>query len=217
LQGYDSVAVKAGVEIGGTDQRFNLLSGRVIQPLYGQKPQDIMTGTLLEGTDGRKMSSSWGNVINITDAPNDMFGKVMSIRDELIEKYFVLATRVPTPRIQEIMSSHANPRDQKLALAREIAALYHGEKTAKNAVEEFTRVFSKRETPSEITEVKITPGTSVLDILLAAGISSKSEARRLLKQNAVELEGERITDPNQEIPTGVLKIGKNRFYRIVIK
>ncbi len=217
MQGYDSVAVKADVEIGGTDQRFNLLAGRVIQPLYGQRPQNIMTGTLLEGTDGRKMSSSWGNVINITDTPNDMFGKVMSIHDELIEKYFILATRIPMPRIREAISSHTNPRDQKLALAREIVTLYHGEKSAEKAADEFRRVFSKKEAPSDMREVKIVSGTLIIDVLIAIGISSKSEARRLLQQNAVELDGERISNPNQEISAGMLKVGKNRFFRILTK
>src|SRR3989338_4724341 len=128
MQGYDSVAVKADVELGGTDQRFNLLAGRTIQPLYKQSPQDIVITNLMEGADGRKMSSSWCNVINITDEPNDIFGKVMSIHDSLIKKYFVLATRVPLGEVDEIIRPNANPRDQKLILAEEITKLYHGSK-----------------------------------------------------------------------------------------
>src|SRR5581483_2373274 len=135
MQGYDSVAVKADVELGGTDQRFNLLAGRQIQHSYGQEPQDIMTNPLLEGTDGRKMSSSWGNVVNLLDAPNDMFGKVMSIPDTLINKYFLLATRVPLAEVEKI-TAMPNPRDQKIVLAREIVRMYYNEEEAQKAADE---------------------------------------------------------------------------------
>src|SRR3989344_875322 len=118
MQGYDSVAVKADVELGGTDQRFNLLAGRTIQPLYHQEPQDILMTELIEGTDGRKMSSSWGNVINITDEPNDMFGKVMSLKDELVKRYFELCTRIPLLEVEEVMKGH--PKEVKTHLAFEI-------------------------------------------------------------------------------------------------
>ncbi len=144
MQGYDSVAVKADIELGGTDQRFNLLAGRTIQPAYDQKPQDIViTKFPLEGPDGRKMSSSWGNGINITDEPNDMFGKVMSVRDDLIVKYFELATRVPTDEIKEIEENlkNSNPREIKARLAEEIVTLYHGADKAKKARAEFDNVF----------------------------------------------------------------------------
>jgi tyrosyl-tRNA synthetase len=146
-----------------------------------------------------------------------MFGKIMSINDAFIEKYFVLATRVSMAQIQEIFRAYSNPRDQKLVLAREIVALYHGEKAAGKAAEEFTRVFSKREVPTDLKEIKVAVGTSVLDTLLAAGVSSKSEARRLLEQNAVEIDGQRINDLNQKVSAGTLKVGKSRFYRIVTK
>jgi tyrosyl-tRNA synthetase len=136
MQGYDSVAVKADVELGGTDQRFNLLAGRTIQPLYSQVSQDIIMMDLLEGTDGRKMSSSWGNVINITDEPNNMFGKVMSIGDNLILRYFKLATKVPLEEIKVFkkqLEDGANPRDIKISLAEELTALYHSKKDAEKA------------------------------------------------------------------------------------
>lgn len=219
MQGYDSVAVKADVEIGGTDQRFNLLAGRVIQPLYGQQPQDILTRTLLEGTDGRKMSSSWGNVVNITDEPNDMFGKIMSVPDELIKKYFMLATRVSPEKISEIISSHSNPRDQKVILAREITALYHGKKLAEKAEAGFKKVFSNKEVPENMPEIKLL-GDSIelLELLIKTGVSSKGEARRLIEQGAVEIDSQKKTNPKESIQLTkslVVKVGKARFYRVI--
>ncbi|HGJ63955.1 TPA: tyrosine--tRNA ligase [bacterium] len=145
MQGYDSVAIKADVEIGGTDQRFNLLAGRNLQKHFGQKQQNIIMVNLIEGTDGRKMSSSWGNTINLTDEPNDMFGKVMSITDDLIIKYFIHCTRVPMKRIKEIenqiKSEKINPRDAKLELAFEIVKIYHGENKAQKAKDYFINTF----------------------------------------------------------------------------
>lgn len=194
MQGYDSVAVKADIELGGTDQRFNLLAGRTIQPLYGQKPQDILTTQLLEGTDGRKMSSTWGNTINITAEPNDMFGKVMSIPDTLIKKYFVMATTVPLTEIDALINSHSNPRDQKLILAQEITALYHTKAVAEKAKEAFISQFSKGELPSDIQTKEIPAGAyTVASSIVAAGmVTSKSEARRLIEQGGVDVDGERL-------------------------
>ncbi len=185
FQGYDSVAVKADVEIGGTDQRFNLLTGRHIQPLYKQAPQDILMTELLEGTDGRKMSSSWGNVINITDAPNDMFGKVMSIKDELIDKYFVLATNVSRETTPSILAR--GPRDAKVELAKEIVKLYHGEKAANEANREFARVFSQKKAPENIPEMKLNfSELPLVDLLVETKLAtSKNEARRLIEQGGV--------------------------------
>lgn len=220
MQGYDSVAVKADVELGGTDQRFNLLTGRNIQPHYNQPPQDILTTQLMEGTDGRKMSSSWGNVINITDEPNDMFGKVMSISDDLIKKYFVLATRVPLEKIDEIISSHSNPRDQKLILAEEITTLYHGKTKAADAKNAFTNQFSKGELPEEIQTKKMPAGNYQLaDLLVQTGlVTSKSEARRLIEQRGVKVDNAlaekdgTIEKSETEI---LLQVGKRKFVRIV--
>ena len=221
MQGYDSVAVKADVEIGGTDQKFNLLAGRVIQPLYGQPPQDILTRTLLEGTDGRKMSSSWGNVINITDEPNDLFGKIMSIPDSLIEKYFVLATRLPATEIHEIITSRSNPRDQKFMLAREITTLYYGKKEAEKAAKEFKNVFSNKETPRDMPVIKLSGKLiELMELLIKASVTSKSEARRLIEQGAVEIDQKKKTDPKEMVnlrKSFVLKIGKTKFYRVIAK
>lgn len=221
MQGYDSVAIKADVELGGTDQRFNLLAGRVIQPHYEQKSQNILTMTLMEGTDGRKMSSSWGNVINLTDEANNMFGKVMSVNDQLIKKYFVLATRVALPEIDKIISTHSNPRDQKMILAEEITKLYHGEKKAAVARQAFISQFSKGELPDEMPTKKLSPGTyELIDLLVRTElVTSKSEARRLMEQNGVKINQQVFKDKTLEIKPGqelVLQVGKRKFVKIVL-
>jgi tyrosyl-tRNA synthetase len=221
MQGYDSVAIKADVELGGTDQRFNLLAGRTIQPAYGQKPQDILMTTLMEGTDGRKMSSSWGNVINITDEPNNMFGKVMSINDELIKKYFVLATRVPLSEVEEIIGTHNNPRDQKLILAQEITSLYHGKAAGEKAKEAFVSQFSKGELPDDIPLKILSPDiVKISDAAVAAGLaSSKSDARRLIEQGGVKLDGKVVTDDKIVLTDKeqLLQVGKRKFAKVKTK
>ena len=220
MQGYDSVEVKSDVELGGTDQRFNLLAGRTLQRAYDQEPQNIMTLPLLEGTDGRKMSSSWGNVINLTDEPNDMFGKVMSIDDSLMVKYFTLATRVPMQDIAGIekeLKSGANPRVLKKRLAEEIVTLYHGQKKALAASDEFDRVFSKKEKPSDIPEMKV-KSQNIIDLLVETKMApSKSEARRLVQQHAVKLNDQVIEewDAELDIETGqILQAGKRKFIKL---
>ncbi|OGE95280.1 MAG: tyrosine--tRNA ligase [Candidatus Doudnabacteria bacterium RIFCSPLOWO2_02_FULL_48_8] len=218
MQGYDSVAVKADVELGGTDQRFNLLAGRTIQPLYKQSPQDIVMTNLLEGTDGRKMSSSWGNVINITDEPNDMFGKVMSIDDDLIVKYFEYATRLPMAEIKTIeqeLKSGANPRDIKKRLAGEIVTLYHGSKAATSASKEWAKVFSQKEKPSEIREVKV-KSKAIVDVLVETKLaSSKSEARRLLAQKGVKVDDEIASESVTVKPGIIIQVGKRKFIKLL--
>jgi tyrosyl-tRNA synthetase len=220
MQGYDSVAVKADVELGGTDQRFNLLAGRTIQPAYAQKPQDILTTQLMEGTDGRKMSSSWGNVINITDEPNNMFGKVMSINDELIKKYFILATRAEIKEIDEIMKL-ANPRDQKLVLAEEITSLYHGKAAGAKAKEAFINQFNKGELPENIVVHSMDLPMASADVMvLAQLVSSKSEARRLIAQGGVKINGEVIkTDMviEKSDKDKLIQVGKRKFVKIKSK
>jgi tyrosyl-tRNA synthetase len=219
MQGYDSVAIKANVELGGTDQRFNLLAGRTIQKHFKQEPQDILTTVLMEGTDGRKMSSSWGNVINIIDEPNDMFGKVMSITDGLIEKYFILATSVPIPEIKRIIANNSNPRDQKLVLAETITGLYHGEKKAAAAKQAFIDQFSKGELPSDILNKNVPAGEySVIELAMLSGfVSSKGEARRLLEQKGIKIDQRTATD-KKIILDGkteiLLQVGKRKFIRL---
>ena len=220
MQGYDSVAVKADVELGGTDQRFNLLAGRSIQPFYKQLPQDILMTTLMEGTDGRKMSSSWGNVINITDEPNDMFGKVMSINDELIKKYFVLATRVEIKEIDEFIKL-PNPRDQKLILAEKLTALYHGEKKAAAAKQAFVSQFSKGALPThiEIKKLDVAHTSYRLSVLLkiVGLVESKGEARRLIEQKGVKVD-QKVVDDITLVIDGqkeyLLQVGKRKFLKI---
>jgi tyrosyl-tRNA synthetase len=220
LQGYDSVAIKADVELGSTDQRFNLLAGRTIQPLYNQEPQDILMTTLLEGTDGRKMSSSWGNVINITDEPNDMFGKVMSIKDDLIIKYFTLATRVPIAEIKQIEKDAASsPRNTKIRLATEIVTLYHGKKAGTDAAAEFEKVFTNKELPTDIPEMKV-KSSNIVDVMVETQlVESKSEAKRLIEQGGVTFDGHKVTDEKLRIQPlngeKVLQIGKRKFVKLV--
>jgi tyrosyl-tRNA synthetase len=217
MQGYDSVAIKADVELGGTDQRFNLLAGRTIQPAYGQKSQDILTTQLMEGTDGRKMSSSWGNVINITDEPNDMFGKVMSIPDELIKKYFVLVTRVPLAEVDSIISTNSNPRDQKLILAEKITELYHGSKKAAEAKQGFINQFSKGELPEDIASLSLVSAQASVVMVDAKLASSRSEAKRLIQQSGVKFDGKVLSeDINLEFSDKpkLLQVGKKKFINI---
>ncbi len=219
-QGYDSVAVKADVELGGTDQRFNLLAGRTIQKLYKQDSQDILMTKLLEGTDGRKMSSSWGNVINITDGANDMFGKVMTIGDDLIMKYFEFATRLPLSEVAQIakeLKKGTNPRHIKKRLAEEIVTLYHGKKAALSASEEFDRVFSQKEKPSDIPEMKVKSKNIVELLVETKMVPSKSEARRLVQQGGVKLNDQVIKDweTKLEITNGqILQAGKRKFIKL---
>ncbi|MFH1990519.1 MAG: tyrosine--tRNA ligase [Patescibacteria group bacterium] len=225
MQGYDSVAIKADVEIGGTDQRFNLLAGRELQRHYGQKPQNIITNPLIEGLDGRKMSSSWGNTINLLDSAGEMYGKIMSLKDELITKYFILATRASLDKIEEYekeIGMGGNPRDYKMKLAFEIVKIYHGEKKAKEAAGEFERVFTKKELPDDIIAVLLTEGSyDIIDLLLkTALVKSKGEARRLVLERAVKIDGVMIEDPQAkiEIISGlVIQVGKRRFARIKAK
>lgn len=221
MQGYDSVAVKADVELGGTDQRFNLLAGRDLQKLYKQEPQDIMTNVLLEGTDGRKMSSSWGNTINLLDSPDEMFGKTMSIPDELIEKYFILATRVSLAEIENIKKI-SNPRDQKARLGFEIVKMYHGEKLAKQAEENFNKTFRDKQIPTDI-EVFETSRINypILDLLFDSKLAeSKSDAKRVVEGGGVAINNTKLTDWKTEVTLEnnmVIQFGKRRFVKIKIK
>jgi tyrosyl-tRNA synthetase len=222
MQGYDSVAIKSDVELGGTDQRFNLLAGRTLQKSFGQEPQDVMMNPLIEGTDGRKMSSSWGNTINLVESPQEMFGKAMSIPDNLIVKYFILVTRVPLQKIDAIRRM-PNPRDQKAELAKEIVRMYHGEIAANKAEEEFNKTFRDKELPSDI-EVFETEHESfpILDLLVNSKlVDSKKEAKRLVEGGAVKkiIGSSEVKLGNWQeevnIEDGmVVKVGNRRFVKI---
>ncbi|HEY7472285.1 MAG TPA: tyrosine--tRNA ligase [Gemmatimonadota bacterium] len=226
-QGYDSVALEADVELGGTDQRFNLLVARDIQREYGIEPQVILTLPLLEGTDGRlKMSKSYDNWIGLTDAPEEMYGKTMSIPDELIVKYWRLgmeSSAADVAAVERGLADGDNPRDWKRALARALVVEYHGEESARAAEEHFDRLFVRHHPPAEIPDVTVTPegGSAPLTwVLHAAGlVSSTSEGRRLVEQGGVSVDGERVTDLDLAISAGrafVIQVGKRRFARVTL-
>jgi tyrosyl-tRNA synthetase len=226
MQGYDSVAIKADVEVGGTDQRFNLIAGRHLQEHFGQEAQNIVINPLINGLDGRKMSSSWGNTINMVDAPEDMYGKVMSARDEIIEPYFVFLTRVPRSDINQMavaMKKGANPRDYKMLLAFEIVRMYHGESAAKKAEEFFVSVFQKKEVVG-VQDVKVKKKKgNVVDLLIEVGsVKSKSEGRKVIEQGGVKIDGEVVkgADAVYEVDNKkgfVLQKGKKKAYKILYK
>jgi tyrosyl-tRNA synthetase len=228
-QGYDSVAVEADVELGGTDQLFNLLVGRDVQRFYGQEPQVIMTFPLLVGTDGKeKMSSSIGNVVAIAEPPDAMFGKLMSISDETMLQYYELLLRTPAEELARMKRGIAdralNPRDLKLDLAERITVRYHSEEAARAAREDFLRQFSQGELPSDMPTVTLGPdelqdGQILLSRLVVKcdPSLSNSQARRLITQGAVELNGQRVTDPLLLVMPesgSVLRVGKRRYARI---
>ncbi len=222
MQGYDSVAVKADVELGGFDQLFNVKAGRVVQEFYGMKKQHIMVGTMLEGTDGRKMSTSWGNIITIVDEPFDMFGKLMSVRDELIIKYFTLCTDLSHKEIKNIekeLASGGNPKDTKMRLATEIVTLYHSEKDASLAKKSWIDTFQNKGIPEEVPTITTTNDKELGDVLVEQKIvTSKTDWRRLVQEKAVcDAEGNQISDPKTKASNITLKIGKKRFAKIVVK
>jgi tyrosyl-tRNA synthetase len=222
MQGYDSVAVKSDVEIGGFDQLFNIKAGRTIQEVYGMPKQNIMALSMLEGTDGRKMSTSWGNIITIIDEPFDMFGKIMSIRDELIIKYFMLCTDLSVDEIKKLedeLKTGANPRDIKMRLGTEIVTMYHGEKDAGLAKNSWIETFQKGGVPEIIPELHSTKDRELGDVLVEGGIvPSKSEWRRLVEAKAVaEVSGREVTDPKEKVSACTLKVGKKRFVKISIE
>lgn len=223
LQGYDSLAVKADVELGGTDQKFNLLMGRQIQKAYGQEEQDIIMMNYLIGLDGKeKMSKSLGNYIAILDPPNDMYGKVMSIPDNLIPHYYELCTDLTTGGLDVIkkeLEEGKNPRDIKANLAKLIVEIYYSPEEAQTAAKEFDKIFTLGEKPSEIPVKKIEIKESRLDnlIIICDMVSSKSEAQRIIKQGGVEIAGRKITDPYKtiEIKDGmIVQAGKRKFVKI---
>ena len=213
LQGYDSVFLHADVELGGTDQIFNLLQGREMQRDFGQEPQVVITMPLLEGTDGvNKMSKSLGNYIAINDRPQDMFGKIMSISDELMIKYYTLLT---DDDINGVNAMH--PKEAKVRLAKSIIAQYYSPQIADEAAAEFSRVFASKELPQDMAEYRISGETNIVDIMVAGGqVKSKNEARRLIQQGGIEFENAKVTDVNARISSsGVLKIGSRRFLKII--
>ncbi len=223
-QAMDSVEIQSDVELGGTDQTFNLLVGRDIQREYGQEPQVILTMPLLVGTDGvEKMSKSYNNYIGIADPPNEIYGKTLSIPDDLIYTYFELATDVSQAELNEIKrkleDGKTNPRDLKRMLARKLVAMYYSEEDAKRAEEEFDKIFINKGIPDDLPEITLSETEiGILDLILKAGFApSRSEARRLVIQGGVSIDGEKITDFKQNVPVKngmILKVGKRKFAKI---
>ena len=225
MQGYDSVALEADVELGGTDQKFNLLVGRELQKQYGQAPQIVLTMPLLEGLDGvQKMSKSLGNYVGITDPPEEMFGKLMSISDDLMWRYFDLLSLRNVSELEQLKMDAAegmNPRDIKYMLAGEIVERFHSASDARSAKEEFVNRFQKGGMPASIVEKVVSSSGEempIATVIKEAGlVASTSEALRMLEQGAVRIDGERVTDRDKKIgagDTGIFQVGKRRFARI---
>jgi tyrosyl-tRNA synthetase len=227
IQGYDSVALKADVELGGTDQKFNLLVGRQLQEAYGQEPQVVVTMPILEGLDGvQKMSKSLGNYIGITDPPDEMFGKLMSVSDDLMWRYFELLSFRSMSEIEgfrEQIAGGANPRDIKFLLGEELVARFHGAPEAEQAQRNFVARFQKGAIPDEMPEFELAGengGIAIGYALRDAGlVSGTGEAFRMIKQGAVRVDGERVSDRNLQLASGasvVCQVGKRKFARITV-
>lgn len=224
LVGYDSVVLDVDCEIGGNDQLFNMLCGRTLQQAYKKREKFVLTTKLLEGTDGRKMSKTYNNAIYLTDQPNEMYGKVMSIKDELIVPYFETCTDLSSEEINEVESGLKkgdNPKEYKSRLAKEIVKIYHGLKEAEKAAAEFDKVHKNKELPSEIPTLKINVGetTVALDEIIVRAVlaSSKSEAKRLAEQGGVRVDGKVITDSRAQIearPGTVIQVGPRKFVKL---
>jgi tyrosyl-tRNA synthetase len=219
-QGFDSVALEADVELGGTDQKFNLMVGRNLQREYAQEPQVILTTPLLEGLDGvNKMSKSLNNYIGIDENPNEMFGKVMSISDELMWRYYELLTDLTPVEIGAMKSSDENPRNLKVKLAKLVIRDFHSPEAAEAAEADFVARFVKKEVPDEIEETRISAGSySLADLLVQTNLApSKKEARRLIEQGGVKVGGEKVSNTNAELALAdeiLLQVGKRKFLKV---
>ncbi len=221
MQGYDSVIVKSDVELGGTDQTFNNLVGRDLQRLNGQNPQIVITMPILAGLDGKeKMSKSKDNYIGVTDEPNDMFGKVMSISDEMMENYFTLLTNLPAEKITDLVNPNkTHPKEAKVLLAKTIVSEFYDDAVAQASAAEFDKIFAKGQLPSDIPEIEITaePITASKLLVYCKLVSSSGEAKRMIKQSGVSVDGKKVSDPNEEIiPTNgmVIQVGKRKFAKM---
>jgi len=221
LQGYDSYFMDTDIQVGGTDQTFNMQAGRELQKKLRNKESFVLANPFLEGTDGRKMSKTWGNAIWLDEAPNDMYAKAMAINDNLIVEYFTLATNVSLEEISRIESElkkGVNPINLKKKLAHLIVTELHDEKSAGEAQIAFEKNVQNKEIPTEIKELSITEGMTASEVLIQGNfVESKSEAKRLIEQGGVTLNDEKLTDPDSKAGAGVLKVGKNRFAKVVVK
>lgn len=223
MQGYDSVALGVDLELGGNDQLFNMLAGRTLQKVLNNREKHVMTMKLLLGTDGRKMSKSYNNTINIADTPGEQYGKLMSTTDDLILDYFELCTDLPMEEIKSMaaeMKAGGNPRDYKMRLGREIVTIYHGADSAAHAEAEFKKIFQKKDLPSEIAEKELPEASyNIVELVVTAGFApSKNEARRLVEGGGVKIDGEKITDYKSVIDLKkphLLQVGKRNFLKVV--
>ncbi len=224
MQGHDSVCIRADVELGGTDQTFNNLVGRDLQKLDKQKPQIVMTMPILVGLDGvEKMSKSKGNYIGVTDEPNDMFGKVMSISDTLMENYYTLLTDLPMDGVKTLVDpSQTHPKEAKVRLGKMIVTQFYDEQAAQGAAEHFDKVFKQKEIPDDMPVVTLAPDSIMASKLLVAChlVASGGEGKRMVKQGGVSVDGKKVTDPNQEITPAdgmVVQVGKRKFARVAVQ
>jgi tyrosyl-tRNA synthetase len=223
MQGYDAYAMRTDVQVGGTDQLFNIITAaRKLMTAMGEKPNIGIILGILPGTDGEvKMSKSLGNHIPLLSSPEDMYGKVMSVPDKAMGQFMRLVTRWTPPEIKALEDgmedSSLHPRDVKMKLAHEIVSIYHSPEEAEEAQEAFIKVFQRGNLPEDMPEYILSPGQTVLDVLVEGNlVSSKSEARRMIQQNGVRLDGKTLHDPNQEFSdSGVLQVGKRRFLRLI--
>ncbi|WP_448338009.1 tyrosine--tRNA ligase [Chloroflexus aurantiacus] len=223
LQAYDSVAIKADVEFGGTDQKFNILAGRELMAQLGMTPQQVFLVPLIPGTDGRKMSKTFNNTVDIRMPPSEMYGRIMSMSDEVLPLYFEVLTDVPMAEIDEMKLAMAagqvNPRDLKMRLAREIVAQFHDPAAAAAAEAAFVRQFVEREIPEDIPTFTLTAPSGIVEVLVASGLApSKSEARRLIDGGGVRVDGERVEDYALTLSPGanvVVQVGRRKFVRVV--
>ena len=223
MQGYDSVAMNVDLEIGGRDQLFNMLAGRTLQKIINNREKHVLTVQLLEGTDGRKMAKTYGNFINVTDPANEQYGKIMSINDSLIMRYFDLCTDMSVEEMKEIEASlkaGENPRNAKMKLAREIVTMYNDKGAASAAEDEFIQIFQNKGAPTNIEEKKMPKKAyGICELIFEAGLTtSKSEARRLVEQGGIKLDSASVTDPNLQVnldkePT-LIQVGKRKFLKV---
>ena len=223
MQGYDSIAMNVDLEVGGNDQLFNMLVGRKLQKIYNNKEKFVLTGPMLEGLDGREMSKTFNNTVDLEDSSDEMFGKIMSLRDDLIPPYFELCTDVSLEKIKKIKndlkSRKINPRDLKAQLAKEIVTIYHGKTKAQKAQKEFERIFKQKKLPAKIPEIKIENGKlNILDLIVKTKLTnSKSNAKRLILQGGIKIDG-KVQNDWQKIITikkgQILRAGKRKFVMI---
>ena len=212
LQGYDSYSMDTDIQLGGSDQTFNMQAGRTLQKSWRDKESFILVGQFLTGTDGRKMSKSWGNAIWLDDSPNDIYGKVMSIKDKLIDEYFLLATNISKPEI-------SNPMDLKKALAHQIVLELHSEAASDAAQSYFESTFQQGQTPTDIPAHTLTSTPTIVNALFESGLAiSKSEARRLVDQRGTAIDGQVVTSYNDEVPSGAtISVGSRKFAKIILE